>query len=95
MKLFYTDRAIADIEIAFSWYEKQRTGLGHEFLDCVELSVKSICAMPEMYQLIYANFRGCIIRKFPFTIFYTIEEEGLIVHSVFNNRQDPSKRPKK
>jgi hypothetical protein len=29
MRLFYTDRAIVDIEVAFGWYEKQRKGLGH------------------------------------------------------------------
>jgi len=94
MKLFYTDKAMVDIDIAFSWYEKQRQGLGFEFLDCIEQAVKNITSLPEMYQESYANFRGCVIRRFPFTIFYTIEEEGLIVHSVFNNRQDPSKRPK-
>jgi len=94
MKLFYTNKAIVDIEIAFSWYEKQRQGLGFEFLDCIEQAVINIIMLPEMYQESYANFRGCVIRRFPFTIFYTIEKEGLIVHSVFNNRQDPSKRPK-
>ena len=94
MRLFYTDRTIVDIEVAFGWYEKQRKGLGHEFLDCVEKSVKNICAVPEMYQVTYANFRGCVIRRFPFSIIYTIEEEGLIVHSAFNNRQDPGKKPK-
>jgi len=94
MRLFYTDRAMTDIEIAFSWYEKQRQGLGYEFLDCIEQAVKNIIALPEMYQESYANFRSCVIRRFPFILFYTIEEEGLIVHSVFNNRQDPSKRPK-
>ena len=32
MKLRYTDRAKDDIEIATLWYEKQKTGLGFEFL---------------------------------------------------------------
>lgn len=94
MRLFYTDRAIDDIELAFSWYEEQRTGLGYEFIDYVEQSVINICASPEIYQLTHANFRGCTVRKFPFSIIYTIEDEGIIVHSVFNNRQDPEKRPK-
>jgi|GEM_PF-1031179 len=52
MRLFYTDRTIDDIEIAFSWYEKQRKGLGHEFIDYVEQSVKNICSAPEMYQVV-------------------------------------------
>ena len=35
MILRYTDRAKDDVELAFKWYEKQRRGLGFEFLDCI------------------------------------------------------------
>ncbi|MCF8076990.1 MAG: addiction module protein [Desulfotignum sp.] len=41
----------------------------------------------------YSDFRGCPIRRFPFSIFYTIEDFEIIIHSVFDNRQDPDKRP--
>ncbi len=93
MKLRYTDRARDDVELAFAWYERQRRGLGFEFLDCVEVAVKSILENPEMYRQHYSNFRGYVIRRFPFSIFYTIENTDIIVHSVFDNRQDPEKRP--
>ena len=94
MKLRYTDRSRDDLEIAFAWYEKQRRGLGFEFLDCVESSLKSIIENPEMYQKRYSCFRGCVTRRFPFSLFYTIEIDEIIIHSVFDNRQDPKKRPK-
>ena len=42
MKLRYTDRSKDDIELAFTWYERQRKGLGFEFLDCVEASLQNI-----------------------------------------------------
>ena len=93
MKLRYTDRSKDDIELAFAWYERQRRGLGFEFLDCIEASIQNIIDCPEMYQRRYSNFRGCPIRRFPFSIFYTIEDNEIVVHSVFDNRQDPSKRP--
>jgi len=93
MKLRYTDRAKDDLELAFAWYERQRRGLGFEFLDCVENAVKSILDNPEMYRFYYSIFRGCIVRRFPFSVFYTVEKDEIIVHSVFDNRQDPKKRP--
>jgi len=93
MKLRYTGRAKDDIELAFVWYERQRRGLGFEFLDCDENTVKSITENPEMYKLAYSIFMVCVIRRFPFSIFYTIENTEIIVHSVFDNRQDPKKRP--
>lgn len=93
MKLRYTDRAKDDVELAFTWYERQRRGLGFEFLDCVEIAVKSILENPGMYRTYYSTFRGYVIRRFPFSVFYTVEDTEIVVHSVFNNRQDPVKKP--
>lgn len=93
MRLRYTARAKDDMDFTFAWYERQRRGLGFEFLDCIEISIKSILENPEMYRNCYSNFRTCVIRRFPFSIFYTIEDVEIIVHSVFDNRQDPEKKP--
>ncbi len=93
MKLRYTNRAKNDLVSAFEWYEKQRRGLGFEFLDCIEIALKEISNFPEMYQLCYSNFRRNVIRRFPFSVFYTIEDKEIIIHSVFDNRQNPEKRP--
>ena len=67
MKLRYTARSKEDLDIAIAWYEKQRRGLGFEFLDCIEVAVKSILANPKMYRIYYSLFRGCVIRRFPFS----------------------------
>lgn len=94
MKLCYTDRAKDDIELAFVWYERQRRGLGFEFLDCIEVSIAAILDNPEAFREYYSGFRGHVIRRFPFSVFYTIEARSeIVVHAVFDNRQDPQKRP--
>ena len=66
---------------------------GLNFLDCVEIAVKLVLENPTTYKILYSDFRGCVIRRFPFSIFYTIEDKEIVVHSVFDNRQDPEKRP--
>jgi plasmid stabilization system protein ParE len=63
VKLRYTSKAKNDLDLAFEWYEKQRRGLGFEFLDCIELSLKEILTFPEMYQVCYSNFRRNVIRR--------------------------------
>ncbi len=93
MRLRYTDKARDDLGVAFSWYERQRRGLGFDFLDCVEAALQSIIEYPEMYQVRHSHFRACVIRRFPFSVFYTIESDEIAVHSVFDNRQNPKKRP--
>lgn len=45
-----------DLDIAMAWYEKQRRGLGFEFLDCVEVAIKSIVQSPELYRQYYSHF---------------------------------------
>ena len=93
MKLKYTNRAENDLRLAVRWYEEQRIGLGREFLDCVESAIKRILDFPESYEKPYSSFHRCIIRRFPFSIFYTTEEETIVIHAIFDNRQNPINRP--
>jgi toxin ParE1/3/4 len=91
MNLRYTSQAKNEVDLAFEWYELQRRGLGFEFLDCLEASINNIIHFPELYGICHANFRRCVIRRFPFSNFYTIEKNQIVVHSVFDNRQNPNK----
>ncbi|MBT3227080.1 MAG: type II toxin-antitoxin system RelE/ParE family toxin [Deltaproteobacteria bacterium] len=93
MKLKYTPRAEDDLRLAIRWYEDQRKGLGLEFLDCIEFAIKRILAFPESYEKPYASFHRCTVRRFPFSIFYTIEDGTIIIHAIFDNRQDPVNLP--
>ncbi|MFQ5598875.1 MAG: type II toxin-antitoxin system RelE/ParE family toxin [Nitrospiria bacterium] len=93
MKLRYTDKARMDVERAFIWYEKQRRGLGFEWLDCLEAAIQGILRFPKMYPQTHVKFRRSLVRRFPFSIFYTIEKDEIVVHGVFDNRQDPARRP--
>ncbi|MDA3923472.1 MAG: type II toxin-antitoxin system RelE/ParE family toxin [Kiritimatiellae bacterium] len=93
MKPYYTQRARFEIELTVSWYEQQQRGLGLRFLDAVENTIDQISNHPLLYMVIYKKFRRCLLRKFPFSVFYTIENELIIIHSIFDNRQDPRKRP--
>ncbi len=93
MIIRFTDKSKADLESAFYWYENQSSGLGVDFLNSVKITLNNISEFPEMYNLCYSNFRRCILIKFPFSIFYTIHSNEIVIHSVFDNRQNPEKRP--
>lgn len=91
MNLRYTDRALSELSSAFEWYESQRRGLGFDFLDSIEVSIRNIISFPELYAISHSNFRKCVIRRFPFSIFYTIEINEIIIHAIFDNRQNPKR----
>ena len=88
MKLRYTSKARIDLDIAFTWYESQRYGLGFEFLDCVEAAITTIIQMPQLYAKHHNDFRRVLTRRF-----HTIEKKEIVVHAIFDNRQDPARLP--
>lgn len=69
--LLIRPEAEADIEEAYRWYERQRSGLGSDFLLWVEEGHDKIQKNPEMYRVVHRNVRRLLIRRFPYGIFYT------------------------
>ena len=93
MKLRYTEQAQADIDTTVDWYEGQSRGLGLKFLSNVEDVIERILEHPKLYSVKRKRLRGTSIKIFPFTIFYSIEKAIIVIHSVFDDRQNPEKRP--
>ena len=46
MRVILRPAAAADIEEAFLWYERQRAGLGDEFLVAIQSALDDIVAQP-------------------------------------------------
>lgn len=79
--------------MAVGWYERQRKGLGLEFLDCLEVAIRDILENPKLYSVKYLRYRSIIVRRFPFSVFYILEKDEIVIHAVFDNRQDPARKP--
>ncbi|GMV91426.1 MAG: hypothetical protein AMXMBFR82_12040 [Candidatus Hydrogenedentota bacterium] len=93
MKLRYTPRAAHELEVAVDWYEEQCPGLGIEFLESVERVLASTRENPWLYPRTHDAFRRCLTRRFPFSIHFTIEDDTIVLHSVFDNRRSPNDLP--
>jgi len=59
-----------DISEAYGWYEDHRSGLGEEFLSCVDACIQGIRRMPEVYAKVHEEYRRALIRRFPYAVFY-------------------------
>jgi len=89
------EQAANDIADAFLWYEQQRYNLGLEFLEEWENTAAFLVANAESCQKKYKEFRQAILKRFPYLITYEIEGERIIIYSVKNAKQHPSKQYKK
>ena len=81
--------AAAEIETAYRWYEKEREGLGAEFLEAVEKMVKAIAENPERFPAIRKDIRRAVLRRFPYSIFYRIVSEHVVVIACFHGKRNP------
>ena len=74
-RVYIRPEAETDIEEAALWYEEQRQGLGQEFLDEVLGLCKTISENPAMYPVAHRRTRRALIRRFPFGVYFRIEDE--------------------
>jgi plasmid stabilization system protein ParE len=90
-ELIIAPEAEQDIDDAYGWFECQRTGLGEEFLSCVDACVQAICRTPEMHATVYEDYRRGLVRRFPYAIFYDYAGGAVTVYGVFHTARDPAK----
>ncbi len=81
--------AAADIEDAYRWYENQRVGLGDEFLAAVGTVVESLTTYPEGFPIVYRQARRANLRRFPYSLFYRIIDDQVVVVACIHGRQHP------
>lgn len=81
--------ATGDLLDAARWYQKQRQGLGHEFLDDVLGTLTHIESNPLMYPVVHRNTRRALIHRFPFGIFYRIVNDVAVVVAVMHCGRHP------
>lgn len=81
--------AESDLTEAFHWYEEQSPGLGLEFLRCVDAAFDIIQRNPLLYQKIYKDIRRSLTHRFPYGVFYIIDENRIIILAVFHAKRDP------
>lgn len=89
MRVHLRPEAETDVEEAAIWYEKQREGLGGEFLDEVLIACKRISENPNICPVVHKRTRRAIINRFPFGIYFRIEENSIVVVAVIHGSRHP------
>jgi len=90
-RLIVRQRAVEQTRKQYLWYEEKSIGLGEDFLLCIENCLNYIQRFPLAYAKKYKEIRVGLPDKFPFGIFYLIENDTIIVLSVFYLGQNPKK----
>ncbi len=92
MKFDIEFRGIAEHELdeAIAWYNNERHGLGTESADEVRLLLTRIAEFPDRFPRANSIARRADSTGFPYSIFYRVRDDRVIVVAVFHQARNPS-----
>lgn len=81
----------ADLELAeaIGWYEEQQRGLGFEFYEDYLAVRNRLLETPAVFPIVFGNVRRAVFRKFPYSVFFLIEGNTIVVYAVFHQKRNP------
>jgi len=65
-------------------------GLGLEFLDEVRAAYTRILDGPLKYQELRSSIRRALTRRFPYAIYFSLENDLIVVIAVLDTARDPA-----
>lgn len=89
MNVRFLSLARAEMDEAFAWYEEQAVGLGYEFLDALDQGVRLIASFPDSHQYAGKDLRRCLLNRFPYALYYGVDQGAIIVVAVAHLRRNP------
>ncbi len=90
MRLQILDLAKEDLVKGFRFYEEKEAGLGDYFLSNLFADIESLKVFGGIHRKAYLSFYRCLSKRFPFAIYYTLENDTVYIRSVVDCRRRPS-----
>ena len=94
MKIKILESAIEDLKGGYDFYEKLSKGLGSYFIDTLFSDIDSLQLYGGIHQK-HFGYHRMLSKRFPFAIYYKVEEDMIIVYAVLDCRQNPDTIKKK
>jgi len=89
MKIRFLTPAQWEVNDAVQWYNDQRVGLGMEFLDELDSTVRRVATFPESYPEIEQGLRRCLFSRFPYGLIYGIDKGTIVIVAVAHLHREP------
>jgi hypothetical protein len=90
MKIRILPSASQDLIDGFWFYEKQSDGLGSYFLDTLFSDIDSLSIYSGIHPICFEKYYRLLSKRFPFAIYYRIENNLTLVDAVLDCRQNPA-----
>jgi plasmid stabilization system protein ParE len=93
--VIFTQAARDELIGAQDWYEGEASGLGRRFRQAMDALVGRMSDSPRQFPAVFKNVHGALLRRFPYSLLFVIEEDDLVVIAGFHASRDPSRWQKR
>ena len=84
------DPAAIELTNAVTFYEDYTSKLGTTFLDEFERAIELIVDMPDAWSPVTKRIRRFHLRRFPYSLLYSIVDGNIVIISVFHQHRRPN-----
>ena len=74
----------------YCFYENQKVGLGNYFLDSLFSDIDSLQIYAGIHEKHFGRYYRMLSKRYPFAIYYQIEQGSVVIYAVLNCRRRPS-----
>jgi plasmid stabilization system protein ParE len=89
MNVEFLTEARAEFEQVVAYYDQCGLGLGDEFTNEVEATIRRITDQPEAWSPYHHGTRRCLTRRFPYGVVYQIRSDFILIVAVAHLRREP------
>ena len=89
MTLKISQLAFFEIEDAKEYYNLQNPTLGDTFKNDVKKTIENIKNFPNLYPNITNDLKRTVLHRFPYSIFYAITDNTILILSVAHQHRKP------
>jgi toxin ParE1/3/4 len=90
MSVEYHPAVEAELKAIQSYYEDRSPGLGVRFTDEFERQVLELVAKPERWMVTTADIRRCLMKRFPYIIYFRrVDPERIRITVLKHQRRHP------
>lgn len=90
MKIRILSAAARDLVDGYRFYERQAPGVGAYFLDTLYADIDSPVVNTGIHPLYFGRYHRLLSSRFPFAVYYCIEEQTATVYAVLDCRRSPA-----
>jgi len=91
MNLKFSIVAEREIEAAADYYENEEAGLGFQFIEELNRAITFVLQFPNAWSPISKRSRRCSLRRFPYNIIYSAQQDTVTIVTVVHQSRDPEK----